>query len=203
MKSKWWLALLALYTELVLGSGITPIEAMFRPFLKGPLMTLTASKSNQFAGRTTIDSGSATKTVSTSVVNSNSLISHQLQVALAAGYNTQGLINIVSGASTGVASTSAVYSGQAILITPRGVNVLPGGATRVHSIHEAGGSFTVAIQSATINSGCTLMWHIPAAEPVGLKVNTISPGNFFTFGWADGQSRPVDVTVMWEIRRAS
>lgn len=203
MKIKWWLlSLLAFYAEQVLACNINPLEAIFRGAIRGPLMTLTASKANQFAGRTTIASGSATQTVSTNVVNSDSLIMHQVQVALPAGYNTQGLISVASGISTGVASTSAVFSGQVILLTNQGVNPAQG-TTRVHSIHQAGGSFTIAVSSATTTSGAVVGWKIPSAEPSGLKVNTISPGNFFTFGWADGQPRPVDVTVLWELRRAS
>ena len=203
MKIKLLLAFLSLYVEQVLGCGITPIELLYRALLKGPLMTLTASRANQFAGRTTISSGSASQVVSTNVVNSDSLIAHYIQCALPAGYNTQGAIDVLSGISTGVGSTSAVYSGQVILLTPRGVNVLPGGAIRVQSIHELGGSFTIAVQSATINSGASIMWKIPQAEPSGIKVNTISPGGHFILGWADGQSRPVDVVVMWELRRGS
>lgn len=201
MKSKWWLALLALYVEQVLGCGISPIEAIFRGHLRGPLMTQAASKSNQYAGRTTISSGSATQVVSTNVVNSDSLIIHQLQAALPSGYDTQGLISIASGSSTGVGSTSAVYSGQVILLTAQGVNPYQGGV-RVQSMAN-GGSFTVAVSSATTTSGCNIGWKIPQAAPEGLKVNSISSGGYFIFGWADGQARPVDVTVMWELRRTS
>ena len=203
MKSKWWLtALFALYAEQVLGCGVNPIETLFRPHLRGPLMTQAQSKSNQFAGLTTISSGSATQVVSTNAVNSDSILSLNVRAALPSGYNTQGIVTVASGISTAAASTSAVYSGQSILLTWQGVNVQQG-TFRVHSIHQAGGSFTIAISSATTNSGAAIGWHIPAAEPTGIKVNTISPGNFFTLGWADGQARPVDVSVMWELRRTS
>jgi hypothetical protein len=55
-----------------------PLELLFGAFLKGPLMTKTASDANQFAGRTTLSSGSATVVVSTKLVNSDSIINVSL-----------------------------------------------------------------------------------------------------------------------------
>lgn len=194
-------AMLGLYAEHALGSSVTPIEALFRGFLKGPLMTPVASKSNQFSGRTLLASGSASQVVSTSTVGSDSLILTQVLCALPSGYNTQGLISITSGNQTGVASSSAVFSGQVINLSPQGVNPYQG-TTRVQSIFD-GGAFTVAISSATTTSGCNIGWHIPSAEPCAVKVNSISPGGNFTLGWADQKPRPIDVTVLWEIRKTS
>jgi hypothetical protein len=57
----------------------TPAETFFRPVLRGPLSTETASGNGQWAGRTTISSGATSVTVSTQVVNSNSIILHTLQ----------------------------------------------------------------------------------------------------------------------------
>lgn len=51
-----------------------PLEALFGGWLKGPFRTRATSAANQFAGRTTIASGTATVVISTSIVNSDSLI---------------------------------------------------------------------------------------------------------------------------------
>lgn len=49
-------------------------ERLFHPNLRGPMLTDANSDDYQWAGRTTLGSGSATVTVSTAVVNSDSLI---------------------------------------------------------------------------------------------------------------------------------
>ncbi len=51
-----------------------PLELLWRAFFRGPPFTLAASHQYQFAGRTTLSSGSATVVVSTSVVKSDSII---------------------------------------------------------------------------------------------------------------------------------
>ena len=51
-----------------------PLELLFRPLLRGPAYTEANSGPSQFAGRTTLSSGSATVVISTSVVKSDSLI---------------------------------------------------------------------------------------------------------------------------------
>ena len=93
---------------------------------RGPPVIKTQSGSNQFAGRIILNSGSLTVTVSTFVVNSDSLIFYNLEV------NTD--------------QTS------------------------------------------------------PAAVVV---VRSISSGNFFTFGTASGAAMQRDLTIMWNIFRAS
>ena len=65
----------------------------------------------------------------------------------------------------------------------------------------------VSFALSTVDSGAlgfaagTIMWSIPETMPQGIKVNTISDGGYFVLGWADGEPRPVDVTVMWEIKK--
>lgn len=51
-----------------------PLEVLRRAFLTGPMLTRASSGPNQFAGRTTLNSGSATVTVSSTVVKSDSII---------------------------------------------------------------------------------------------------------------------------------
>ena len=106
--------ILGLWAEgaLACQARITPLELLCAPFFKGPSFMRTNSHGAQFAGRTTISSGSATQVVSTANVTSDSLIFPVVQAALPAAYTTQGLMTTVSGDFTKTASTTAVYSGQ-------------------------------------------------------------------------------------------
>ena len=60
-----------------------PLEQLFGPLFRGMPRTIATSAANQFAGRTTIDSGSATVTVSTNAVEADSIISLALQIGVA------------------------------------------------------------------------------------------------------------------------
>lgn len=187
---------------LSVGAGTPVLELLFRPFLKGPLHTKAGSAANQWAGLTTLGSGSATVTVSTNLVNSDSILLFSPQVALAAGWATQGRTAIASGLSIGTASTPAVYSGDVIGISWESPNAITSGqALRVDSIVN-GISFAIATSNSltTVASGAVAMWKIHGKDPVGIKVNTISDGGRFTLGWADGIARPFSTTVMWEMR---
>lgn len=181
------------------------IEFLKRPFLTGPMGTKTQSAADQFAGRTSILSGGTSATVSTRMVNSDSLLQLTPHVALAAEFQTQGIIAIASGAGYKTASTTAIYSGDTVLISPLLAAVASGfGRTfKVDSIVD-GVSFAIGTQDGLgPGAGGAVMWKIPGKEPVGLKVATISPGNFFTIAWADGAPRNYPTPVMWEIRTAS
>lgn len=183
----------------------TPTELLYRPLMRGPIMTRASSAANQWAGRTTVASGSATQVVSTTNVNSDSIINLNVQVSIPAAYSTLGRVAIASGTSTGTASTTAVYSGQVIALAWESPNAITSGqALRVDSI-VGGVSFAVATSNSltTIASGAVAMWRISQAMPRGLQVNTINPGNYFVLGWSDGVAKPIDVTAMWEIRRTS
>ncbi len=209
--AKWFLSCFALYTEVALGCQIYPLEVLHRALMRGPLMTNITSSPNQWSGRTTIDSGSTTKTVSTFSVNSDSILNLAVQAALPAAYITRGVVAFSNSAAiTATVSTSAVYSGQSINLgfysaTATGSLGSGGAGTlRVNSIVD-GVSFAIStVDSGSIGTTAPVaMWSIPEAEPNGIKVNSISSRNYFTLGWADGEPRPVDVTVMWEIRRTS
>lgn len=203
-------AALALWTEGALACQVgpmKPLELLFAPFFKGPSFIRTNSHGAQFAGRTTISSGSASQVVSTSNVASDSLIFPVVQVALPAAYLTRGIIDAISADNTWTASTSAIYSGGRVnygiraetALTSIGVSARP---LRINSVVNG-----VSFALSTVDSGAlgfaaaTIMWDLPSAKPEGIKVNTISDGGYFTLGWADGVARPVDVTVMWETKR--
>ena len=56
-------------------------ETLYKPTLRGPLRTRTApTETNPWAGRTTLASGSATVTVSTAIVQSDSIIQFATEV---------------------------------------------------------------------------------------------------------------------------
>lgn len=189
----------------------TPTETLFRPLMKGPIMTKTLSAANQWAGRTTISSGSASQVVSTSNVNSDSLISLGVEAALPAAYLQQGIVAFTNSAATyGTASTSAVYSGYAITLALQAETaVVSAGAginapLRINSIVD-GVSFAISTcNSEPLGIAAPVAhWSIPRADVSKIKINSISSGGYFLLGWADGKPRPVDATVLWEIRRAS
>ncbi len=54
-------------------------ELLFKPTLRGPLRTRASSASNQWAGRTTLNSGDATVAVSCSTVQSDSIIQYGIE----------------------------------------------------------------------------------------------------------------------------
>lgn len=187
----------------------TPTETLFRPLMKGPIMTKTGSAVNQWCGRTTIASGSVSQVVSTNQVNSDTVFNLALQAAVPAAYVAQGIVSFANSAALSVtASTSAVFSGYAInvsLLTE--TNITSAGLShplRVCSIVD-GVSFAIATaDGASIGHAAAVAnWEIPRAKVGGVKVNTISSGTHFILGWMDNTARPIDATVMWEIRRAS
>ncbi len=208
---KWFLSLLAVYSEVALGCPIYPLEILNRALLRGPLLTNITSSPNQWAGRTTIASGSVTQVVSTFSINSDSMINLAVQAAIPAAYITRGTVAFANSAAvTATVSTSAVYSGQAILtsfLSATATGSLGSGGAgllRVNSVVD-GVSFAIStVDSGAIGTTAPVAnWAIGQAEPQGIKVNSISSGNYFLLGWADGKARPLDVTVMWEIRRGS
>ena len=55
-------------------------ELLFKPTLRGPMRTRTApTEPNAWAGRTTLNSGSATSTVSTTLIQSDSIIQYGIE----------------------------------------------------------------------------------------------------------------------------
>lgn len=72
-------------------------EQIWRGMLRGPFTTKAGSSVNQWAGRTAVASGIATATVSTTVVNSNSIILTAFQSSVAS--NVAQAIRVSSLAS--------------------------------------------------------------------------------------------------------
>ena len=82
---KYLLKLIALFSERFLAAPITPIEYLSRAFLRAPLgVRATSGMAGQFAGRTTLLSGTAYATVSTTNIKSDSLVFMSFQVSTTA-----------------------------------------------------------------------------------------------------------------------
>ena len=98
------------------------IEQLWGAFIRRPITIEASSASDQFAGITALVSGTATVTVSTTEVRSDSLILHSVR----------------------------------------------------NNTDQTSGDITRA-----------------------MRVSTISPGNFFTFGWNDGVASIGTTSIMW------
>ncbi len=89
-----------------------PLELLFRPHLRGPFFTRSTSASNQWAGRTTLNSGDTTVVVSTALVNSNSVIMYGIDGN--AGLQSSGVSHAieVTSISSGNHFTFATAGGE-------------------------------------------------------------------------------------------
>src|SRR3990167_7748941 len=87
---------------------------------KGPALVSVNSGPTQFAGRTTLNSGSATVVVSTFAVKSNSLIHFGLEgnANLNLAYGT---LAIGSGALSGTVSNAAIAADSLVFLQDRAV----------------------------------------------------------------------------------
>lgn len=74
----------------------------------------------------------------------------------------------------------------------------------------ASGDATVTVSTQAVAADSIIRYgvqaHVDQASGSitrGIEVKTISPGNFFTLGTADGIAEIRNVTVMWELVKAS
>ena len=184
----------------------TKNELLWRALAKGPLTFIAQTGANQFAGRTTLPSGSATVTVSTTIVDSNSLIDVFLEQTSTRQKQIGGSTTLASGSSTKVVSNTAIAATSLIFLQPK-TNTTVGsnvdlGQLIVSSI-SAGASFTITNNTGQAESArsVTVDYLITPAEgpEVPVVVTALSEGNYVTFGWDDGQARQRDVTIMFTI----
>ena len=199
------LAFLASYAQAALAlHARTPIEVFDRPLFKSAPIVRTGSHAAQYAGRTTLASGSASQVVSTNAINSDSIINFNLQAAIPASYLTRGQVSIVSGANYGTASTSAIYSGMVVSLALENATAQLSGTAqglRINSMVD-GVSFAITtINSGQLAGNGVAHWSLPTAVP-GVRVSSIGVGHFL-FATPDGAARPLDQTVMWEIRTSA
>ena len=89
-------------------------ELLFKPTLRGPLRTRTSGEANPWAGRTTLNSGSAAVTVATALVQSDSIIRYgTLPSSLGVAANSGGGI-VVSSVVDSVSFDFARATGVAV-----------------------------------------------------------------------------------------
>ena len=100
-----------------------PLETLFSPLLSGVPMTDVRSHIHQWAGRTALNSGSATVTVSTTVVKSDSLIYYGISGNTRAnsGVATDGGGIEVTSISEGNFFAFTTHDGS---VLPRSVNIM-------------------------------------------------------------------------------
>lgn len=195
-------------------SGNNPLEILRRPELTGPMLARVIPNSGTaraFMGRTTLNSGSATVTVSTALVGSLDLIfagfEHHTNFKLAFG-----TAQINSGATSVTVSKAAVSSDSLIFLSimpPITLNTKQNSGVEqpveVRSIRQ-GVSFMIANAAARTSRAAATRVHymiMPAnGLPSKIEVKSISPGNFFTLGRADNISHPRDEKVMWQLVKA-
>lgn len=96
------------------------LEQLFRGQQRAPLTTLANSAVNQFAGLTTLASGSATVTVSTTAVTSDAIIQFSSKAPTAQASGTYRPIEVRS-INPGVAFSFGVADGVAI---PRDTTIM-------------------------------------------------------------------------------
>jgi hypothetical protein len=89
-------------------------ELLFKPTLRGPMRTITTGEENPWAGRTVLASGSATITVSTAAIQSDSIVRYgTLPSSLGVAANSGGTI-VVSSIVDGVSFALARATGVAV-----------------------------------------------------------------------------------------
>lgn len=88
-------------------------ETLFKPTLRGPMRTRTApTEANPWAGRTVLASGSATVTVSTATVQSDSIITFSTEVGTLGVNSGAGIV--VTSIADAVSFMFGRASGQAV-----------------------------------------------------------------------------------------
>lgn len=182
---------------------VYPLEQMRRAFLRGPLLTKANSASTQWAGRTTLQSGSATVVVSSTIVKSDSLIrlgyEGNANMGVAAGTAT-----LNSGSATVVVSNARLASGSVVLLTGEFVTTaqLSGNAQPIDIKSQAAQNFTAGWadgQTRAFDQGVHWL-AVPAdGPPMPIEVRTISDADYFTLGPSNGVAVARDTIVMWQI----
>ena len=89
-------------------------ELLFKPTLRGPMRTRTApTEPNAWAGRTTLNSGSATVTVSTTTIKSDSIIQYGVEANTRQDSGVGAAIEVMSIAE-GVSFAFGTAGGETI-----------------------------------------------------------------------------------------
>lgn len=182
------------------------LEQLFAPILHGPMTTEATSNSNQWAGVSTLASGSATLTISTAVVNSNSVIR----------LGTEGNANMpVGGGVSALNSGSATVTVSDARITAS--SVLIPGLERVSANQTSGVMTSVEVHSHGVGyatfgyaDGNTRAFNRNVhwvsygiyGPPVEVEVRSLGVG-YFTLGRANGLALDRDTKIHWMVEKTS
>ncbi len=190
-----------------------PLEALRRAWLTGPMFTRASSGPSQWAGRTTLNSGSATIVVSTFAVKSDSLIRFGIE-GNAKLPILAGQVTITSGTSFATVSNAAFAADSLVQLTieqaATGAKIQQnsGFAQPVEVMSLGAGSMDVgfAVQSLNPRADDTVISYLamPAdGLPSAIEVRSISDSNYFILGRADGVAIARDSTIMWMIEKTN
>ena len=188
----------------------SPLELLFGAQFKGPAMVdVRSHATKQFAGRTTLNSGSATVTVSTAAVKSDSLI----WVGLEGNANLPikvGTVNINSNAATATVSDSAITTTHKVFLSPKQNGTAQGSGTANRSVEVvslATGWFSVGwSDGGALSNRLTPVDYVAYptdGPPAAIEVKTLSDGSYFTLGRADGRAVGRDAKILWQISHSS
>lgn len=188
----------------------SPIELLFGAMFRGPSFVDPRSSAKQFAGRSTINSGSATVVVSTAAVKSDSLLYIGLE-GNASRKILSGVLNINSGSVAATLSNAAVANDSVVLLTARQNGVAQNSGTTYRSVvvqSLANGWFSAGYDDGAAASPARLtpvQYVVYPAEgpPADVEVKTLADGAYFTLGYADGRATSRDQKVLWQITNTS
>lgn len=180
----------------------------FGMLLREPITTRATSATNQWAGRTTLNSGSATITVSSAIVKSDSVIMGFLEGNVNYGILHQN-ITVNSGDVTTTLSNAAIAADSLVTLTMHagGTNQTSGVSNAMEVKSLGAGSIDIgwADGNAT-RAGATEVTALITPKdgfPMGIEVKTISDGDFFTLGRVDNRAISRDTIVMWMMLRTN
>tara|TARA_Y100000310_G_C20526594_1_gene736363 strand:+ start:261 stop:782 length:522 start_codon:yes stop_codon:yes gene_type:complete len=167
-------------------------------------MTEAQSTVAQFAGRTTLSSGSATVTVSTNVVNSDSIITAFTEGN--ANVNIlYGTVTVNSGSQFASVSNAAIAADSLVFLTMAagGTDQNSGTSSSVEVKSLGAGSMDVGWGAADNPraANTTVNYQVLPADgqPAPVEVKSISSANFFTLGRADGRAAARDTIITWTL----
>ena len=180
-----------------------PLEMLWRGLRKGPFLTKANSASGQWAGSTTLASGSATQVVSTTTVKSDSQI-YLGRVGNANVGQTALLATLNSGSATVTVSDALIAADSAINFAMKADTTaqLSGNAQPVEIMSIAAQWMTVGWADRQTRAFNRTI-HIGVSPPNGpqpqIEVKTISDSGYFVFGYANGEAYPRDSKILWQI----
>ena len=186
-----------------------PKEVLAGAKLKGPLFASVQSGTSQWAGRTTLNSGSATVTVSTFAVQSDSLI--------IIGNEGSGNFDLVAGTMTVASATvlttlsnAAVAADSLVFLQPKhDVAQNSGNAVPFSVVSLAAGWFSAGpsnqVSADIAHLETTLMYQVLPADgiPAPIEVRSINDSSYFILGRSDGVAAARDEVVLWQITQTA